>query len=160
MSLLSIVTIDDEPYVHEGLDSLMDWERIGYVHAGSALNGEEGLSLIANLRPDVILTDIRMPAMSGLELIGRVREMSNYHPAFVVISGYDEFEYARTALRHQVDDYLLKPIDEQQLEEQLVRIGSRIRAQATTTGEVASSIDGDSSRESVSVLNTAIRRLL
>jgi len=160
MSLLSIVTIDDEAYVHEGLDSLMEWDRIGYAHVGSALNGEDGLSLVANLRPDVILTDIRMPAMSGLELIARVREMPNYHPAFVVISGYDEFEYARTALRHQVDDYLLKPIDEQQLEEQLVRIGSRLRAQMVAAGAVHPAIDGTGGRESVSVLNTAIRRLL
>lgn len=160
MSLLSIVTIDDESYVHEGLDSLIDWERIGCAHVGSALNGEEGLSLVSILRPDVILTDIRMPVMSGLELIARVREMPDYYPAFVVISGYDEFEYARTALRHQVDDYLLKPIDEQQFEELLIRIRSRIQAQMATAGAMHPAIDGGGGRESVSVLNTAIRRLL
>ena len=158
MSLLSVLTIDDEPYVHEGLDAIMDWARIGYAHVGSALNGDEGLSLVSNLRPDVILTDIRMPAMSGLELIARVRRMSDYQPAVIVISGYDEFEYARTALRHHVDDYLLKPIDEQQLEEQLLRIRARIYAEAKRAG--SNGPDGDANRESASVLNTAVRRLL
>lgn len=160
MSLLSVVTIDDESYVHDGLDSIMDWERIGYAHVGSALNGVEGLSLISSLRPDVILTDIRMPAMSGLELIARVRRMRHYSPSFIVISGYDEFEYARTALRHQVDDYLLKPIDEQQLEEQLVRIRSRVEAQAEPAGTAQSDAGKGAARESASVLNTAIRRML
>ncbi|MFW6231886.1 MAG: response regulator transcription factor [Spirochaetota bacterium] len=159
MRLLSVVTIDDEAYVHEGLDAIMDWERVGYAHVGSALNGEEGFSLVSNLRPDVILTDIRMPAMNGLELIARVRRMSDYHPAFIVISGYDEFEYARAALRHQVDDYLLKPIDEQQLEEQLLRIRTRIEAE--TEHADSRPTDGGAVREEpVSVLNTAVRRLL
>lgn len=159
MSLLSVLTIDDEPYVHEGLDAIVDWERIGYAHVGSALNGEEGFSLVSSLRPDVILTDIRMPGMNGLELIARVRRMSDYRPVFIVISGYDEFEYARTALRHQVDDYLLKPIDEQQLEEDLLRIRARIQAATEGVDSTGAEVVV-ASRESTSVLNTAVRRLL
>ncbi|MFW5685981.1 MAG: response regulator, partial [Spirochaetota bacterium] len=115
MSLLSLVTVDDEAHIHDGLDAIIDWKSLGYVHSGSALNGNEALALISSLRPDVILTDIKMPGIDGLELIESIRSWPDYAPVIIVISGYDEFDYVRTALRHSVYDYLLKPIDENEL---------------------------------------------
>ncbi len=130
MKLLRLLTVDDEPHIHEGLDALIDWESIGFERVGSALNGEEALSLAADLHPDVVLTDIRMPGMDGLELIRQFRESPGLDVDIIVVSGYDEFEYARTAIRFRVSDYLLKPIDEDEFTTILGTIRERRREAA------------------------------
>ena len=112
---LSVLTVDDEPHVHSGLDSIIDWNELGCRHVGSALDGKQALEFIAAHLPDVIITDIKMPVMDGLEVVKRVRSIHGYAPAIVVLTGYDDFEYARTALRSGVRDYLLKPVDEEEL---------------------------------------------
>ncbi|MBN2509094.1 MAG: response regulator [Spirochaetales bacterium] len=115
MKLLSIITVDDEPHIHEGLDTIMDWTSLGCVHTLAAANGSEALKLISIHRPDIILTDIKMPILDGISLIQKVREMEGYDPAVIVMSGYNDFAYAQAALRHKASDYLLKPIDEDEL---------------------------------------------
>lgn len=105
-----VVLVDDETIALEGLRSLTDWEELGFEICGACENGEEALTAIVECSPDLVITDIRMPEIDGLELINRVRQLEMEQPIFVVLSGYSEFEYARTAIRYGVRHYLLKPV--------------------------------------------------
>jgi two-component system response regulator YesN len=142
MPLLRLLTVDDEKHIHAGLDAIVDWRSIGFEHVGAALNGAEALQLVSELSPDVVLTDIRMPGVDGLELIEKIRTRAGPQPAIVVISGYGEFEYARSALRHGVQDYLLKPIEE----DDLIRVLEAIRRRlgAASEGERGGPLKDDS----------------
>ncbi|GFN30175.1 response regulator [Paenibacillus xylaniclasticus] len=102
--------VDDEPLAIEGLMLFIDWEAYGFEICGTCENGEEALRAIAQLKPDVVFTDIRMPIVDGLELIERASEANDYKIHFVVLSGYSDFEFAQRALRSGVSHYLLKPI--------------------------------------------------
>ncbi|TVR60882.1 MAG: response regulator [Spirochaetaceae bacterium] len=152
MRTITVFTVDDEPHVHAGLDAIIDWAVLGYRHVGSALNGDDALVMIERDRPDVIITDIRMPGMGGLELIGRVREIPSYAPDIIIVSGYDEFEYARKAMRSRVRDYLLKPIDEDDLTTLLVAIRSRRDAESSVPERTPPPAD--------LIAGTLVRRLL
>ena len=114
-SLFRILLVDDEPYTREGLKNLIDWQAHGFGICGEAADGRSALELVARLRPHVVITDIRMPEMDGLELIRRTREELGLGCPFIVLSGYNEFAYAQTAMRYDVKHYILKPIDEQEL---------------------------------------------
>lgn len=107
---LNVLIVDDEPIVCKGLRETVPWDKWGVRIAGEAHDGEEALEALARQDVDLILSDIRMPGMDGLELS---RVISERFPAkrIVMLSGYDEFEYARQALRLGVRDYLLKPVD-------------------------------------------------
>lgn len=151
MKLRTVITVDDEPSIHEGLDAIMDWESLGYRHIGSATNGNEAYRYISQMHPDVIITDIRMPELDGLALIRLIREINDYEPSIIIISGYNDFEYARTALRNDVHDYLLKPIDEEELATRLGELRMRAMEERLRT---------KSSRlQSVAALSTVVRRL-
>lgn len=111
-----IVIVDDEQFVRKGIIALVDWEKINYHVAGEANNGEDALELILDEKPDVVLTDIRMPVFDGLKLIEKVKELAIKVPKFIIISGYNDFEYAQRAVRLGVTDFILKPIDKDELE--------------------------------------------
>lgn len=136
MSRLRVLTVDDEAHVHAGLDSLIDWHELGYEHIGAAANGVEGLARTRDLRPDVVITDIRMPGLDGLALIREIRKLPEYRPAVIVLSGYDDFEYARGALRYGVRDYLLKPVDEDELAGRLTSIRRSLRKRTAPHTEI------------------------
>ena len=106
----TVLVVDDEQEQRQALIRRVRWDAAGFEVVGEAENGVEALDLVDELEPDLILTDIRMPMISGLELAGRVREM---RPAtqVVILSGYDSFEYARTAIEYNIISYLLKPIN-------------------------------------------------
>lgn len=108
----TVLLVDDESFTRQGLRNLIDWEACGYRVTGEADNGEDALALIREQRPDLVMTDIRMPEMDGLELIRRSREELEDCPSFIIISGYDDFSYAQQAVRYGVFDFVLKPIDE------------------------------------------------
>ncbi|HNX62318.1 MAG TPA: response regulator [Candidatus Limiplasma sp.] len=113
-----VVIIDDEPWTREVLRSLGEWDRLGLSVAGEASDGESGLALIRQLHPDIVLTDIRMPLMSGLELLEALRREDS-RARVIMVSGYDDFGYARSALRMDATDYLLKPVKAAELNAQL-----------------------------------------
>jgi two-component system, response regulator YesN len=96
---------------------------------GSAADGEEAVELVERYLPDLLITDIKMPVLGGLELVERIRA-TNADIRVVIISGYSEFDYARKAIELGVDDYLLKPIDPEGLREILRRVRIRLEAQA------------------------------
>ena len=106
--MYSVLLVDDERIILEGLSVVVEWERHGTALAGKAKNGAEALEMIREIRPDIVITDLKMPNMNGLELIAAVREE---YPdiVFVILSGYDEFEYAQRAMQYGVRHYLLKP---------------------------------------------------
>lgn len=108
----TVLLVDDESYTRQGLRNLIDWEACGYRVTDEADNGEDALAVIRERQLDLVITDIRMPEMDGLELIRRAREELSACPSFIIISGYDDFSYAQQAVRYGVFDFVLKPIDE------------------------------------------------
>ena len=108
--MYKIIFIDDEPMVLEGLEILLDWEQHGFEVLGMYNNVEDGLECIMNEKPDVIVTDIRMPEMSGLELIEHIKESTGQDTEIIILSGYGTFSYAQRALKVGVRYYLLKPV--------------------------------------------------
>ncbi|KWX70520.1 response regulator transcription factor [Paenibacillus jilunlii] len=126
--MLKVVFADDEPLMLEGLRFLVDWEELDFEVCGEALDGEDALQLIHNTRPDVVITDVRMPVIDGLELIEKFSE-SDFQPKFIIFSGYADFEYAKKALKYGVSNYLTKPLDEKELTEALQAAARQIHAE-------------------------------
>lgn len=110
--MYKVLFADDEPIALSGIAMLTDWESSGFEICGLCSNGEEALAAVESCRPDLIITDIRMPGLDGLELIGRIKQElePEYDPVFIIMSGYSDFQYARSALRCGVKHYLLKPV--------------------------------------------------
>ena len=127
-----VVIIDDEPWTREAIKSLADWDKYNMYVAGEASDGNCALSLVNRLKPDIIITDVRMPGMDGLELLSRLRE-ENCNSRTIVISGYDDYSYIRKALKLNVTDYLLKPVKPEVLNEQLERCVEQLNAQIRAT---------------------------
>ncbi|OCT12875.1 hypothetical protein A8709_21320 [Paenibacillus pectinilyticus] len=113
--MIRIMIVDDEEWIRLGLREQIDWSSLGTEIVGEAQNGRVALQMLDELRPDIVLTDIRMPVMDGITLLEHAHQA---YPdiIFIVISGFAEFEYARKALTYRVFDYLLKPIEEDKLE--------------------------------------------
>lgn len=117
-----VMIVDDEPYVIEGLKTLIDWEKYGFKVCFEADNGTTALELAENFNPELIITDIRMPEINGLELIEKCQKQLKHKPQYIILSGFNDFEYARTAMRFGVSNYILKPIDEEELGEALNKV--------------------------------------
>ncbi|HEX3045145.1 MAG TPA: response regulator transcription factor [Bacillota bacterium] len=120
--MYKVLLVDDEPYVIEGLKEMIDWEKRGYQICGEASNGEDAFQMIQDFDPDLVITDIRMPAMDGLQLIQQTREGGNSKVQFIILSGYDDFSYIQYAMKFGITDYLLKPIDDEEIRTTLDRI--------------------------------------
>ena len=125
MELYRVLLVDDEEDIREGISRKMDWLGLGFSLVGQAANGQDALELAESLRPDVILTDIKMPFMDGLELC---RILTDRLPAarFVVFSGFDAFEYAKQAIQMNVVEYILKPINADELSAVLRRLKEQL----------------------------------
>ena len=109
MEPIKVFITEDESIVREGLRDMIPWEQYGFVFAGEASDGEMALPMVRRIRPDILITDIKMPFMDGLSFIRFVsRELPK--TKIIILSGYDDFEYAREAIELHVDQYLLKPI--------------------------------------------------
>ncbi|WP_127534187.1 response regulator transcription factor [Paenibacillus kobensis] len=142
----SAILVDDEQFVRLGLRALIDWEAIGFHIIGESDNGEDALALISQLKPDLVVTDIRMPVLDGLELIRRTRSgldaASGSATSFIIISGFDDFKYAQQAVRHGVNDFLLKPIDEEELRTALVRLSDELNRDKVLRGKKEQLVNG------------------
>lgn len=112
--MVKLLIADDEKIIREAVSELIDWNGLGVQITGLCKNGLEALDAIMDTAPDIVMTDIRMPGMDGLELIEKIRRLDP-RIQFIILSGYQEFEYARRALRFGVQEYLLKPISEEQI---------------------------------------------
>lgn len=122
--MIRVIVADDEYKVCQLICQLIRWEELGMELVGTASNGIEALQMIEVERPDLVLTDIRMPGYDGLELLKKARL---YKPEieFIIISGYSHFEYARTAIQYGVSDYILKPINKEALNDTLSKVQQR-----------------------------------
>ena len=106
---MRVLIVEDEIRIREGIRKLLSSQREEYQVVGEAEDGEEGVKLCLELDPDIIITDIRMPNMDGLQMLSELSE-KHCRAKAVVLSAYSEFEYARQAMKHGVTEYLLKPI--------------------------------------------------
>ena len=124
MDLYRIILVDDEEEVRKSIIRKIDWQSVGFTVVGDAENGEDALEKIENLEPDVVLTDIRMPYMDGLTLAEKIRQK---YPSMkiVIFSGYDDFEYAKRAIKLNVTEYILKPVNVEELTAILKKIQAR-----------------------------------
>ena len=127
--MLRVVLADDENKILLLLQKLIDWKRLGYEIVGTANDGLRALELVREKRPHLLITDVRMPGCSGIELIQRAKELQpDLH--FIIISGYRKFEYAQTALKYGVEDYLLKPLKQEELTGILLRLSDKLGKEA------------------------------
>lgn len=120
--MLKVVLIDDEQLVIEGLLEMIDWHGHGYKIAGIANDGLSGYELINEVMPDLVITDIRMPELDGLEMIERCRKQIKKDIRFLVLSGYNEFSYIKAAMDLKSLSYILKPIDPEEIHPLLTQI--------------------------------------
>lgn len=108
--MYKVFIVDDEPSVLEGMRIMVPWDKYDFVLCGEASDAKEALKKIIQMRPHLVITDIRMPSQNGLEMISEIRKL-DIDLEFVILSGYADFYYAKEAMRCQVDYYMLKPLD-------------------------------------------------
>ncbi|ETT59145.1 two component AraC family transcriptional regulator [Paenibacillus sp. FSL R7-277] len=123
--MYKVFIVDDEPFILSGLQDILDWEELGLTIAGQAENGQEALEQLREIPADILITDISMPVMTGLELIRAVRE---FRPDLkvVVLSGFDEFMYVKEGLALGIENYLLKPINLEEFQQTLETIVEKL----------------------------------
>ena len=133
--MYKVLLVDDEALIREAISENIPWEEMGFELIASCENGREAMERMKEVTPDLLLTDIYMPYVDGIEL---ARYVNENHPdtKTVIISGYDEFEYAKQAVRYQVMEYILKPVTPSELAEVLLRAKKRIRTKEIRREEV------------------------
>ncbi len=123
--MYKLYLLDDEPFILEGLKYIIDWEEYGFDVVGTSSNGEDGFNFIKNEDVDLIITDIMMPKMTGLELISNLKKI-NHNAKFIVLSAFQEFQYAKEAISMGAENYLTKPIDEDELIQTIEEVKKKI----------------------------------
>lgn len=117
--MYQVLIADDESRIRQGIRKIVNWAALGYQISGEAANGEEALSIMIDKAPDIVLIDIRMPKLSGLEAIKAAQE-AGFEGKIIILSGYSDFSYAQQAIALGVKYYLTKPINEAELEKILI----------------------------------------
>ena len=122
--MLKVLVVEDEEMIRKGIVLAVDWAALDCVVVGEAVNGLQALEAVERYAPSLIITDLKMPVMDGLEMLRQLRERGNN--AFVIIlTAYDSFSYAQTALRLGAVDFLLKPFHDGELEQAVTRLKQR-----------------------------------
>ncbi|MDO3412318.1 response regulator [Saccharibacillus sp. CPCC 101409] len=130
--MYNVLLVDDEPLAIEGLKLMVEWEKYGFRIGGTCENGQEAIRRIRSDSPDLVVTDIRMPVMDGLQLIEEARRTADPSPMFVVTSGYDDFDYALRAMRLGVSNYLTKPVMDDEAEDMLRSLSEELERRRTS----------------------------
>lgn len=118
---MMVLIVDDEPYMIEYIKKLVDWKSYGFTQVLTAKGGSMARNLLQEHHPELLITDIKMPKISGLDL-SRIIKENHYPTKVMIISGYSEFEYAQQAVRYGVSEYLVKPVIKKDFEESLGRV--------------------------------------
>ncbi|MEG2187286.1 MAG: response regulator, partial [Clostridia bacterium] len=147
--MYKVLLVEDEDLIRKGLRYAIDWQSVDCVVVGEAENGEEGLSLIKKLQPDIVVTDVKMPGLDGLEMLRAGASLADCKA--IIISGYDEFAYAQKAVSLGVTEYLLKPIDFDMLYAALRKVAKEKSADR----KVRALLENDQFRSSGELLNIA-----
>lgn len=144
--MLKVLVVDDESVVRKGIILGVDWAAMGCVIVGEATNGEEGIAAVERFHPNLIITDVRMPHMDGIEMMRALRA-SGCSAHFIVLTAYSDFSYARGALQLGAADYLLKPFQNQELVAAIDRVLRREQqASASTLHDALHLQKGDKSK--------------
>lgn len=151
--MLKVLIVDDEAVVRRGIVLGVDWAAMECLVVGEATNGEEGLAAVERYSPNLIITDVRMPKMDGIEMIAELRRRG-YRDHVIILTAYNDFEYARSALQLGADDYLLKPFHDQDLVNAVTQVHRKEREQAALTAQDTLPLTkGDKSRYVLQALN-------
>lgn len=129
--MFKVMIADDEIYVVALIKKLVDWEKFQMEVAGTANDGISALQMVTEINPDLIIVDIRMPGYDGIEFMDQVRAF-NSQVRFIVISGHKQFDYAKGAMRNNVEDYLLKPINKEELEQVIEQVYHKLKEHEQT----------------------------
>ncbi len=127
--MYTVLIADDEAIIRRGLKKIIDWEMLGFKIIGEASNGVETLAEINKLKPDIVLLDIKMPGMDGLEVLSNARS-NKYKGKVIILSGYSDFKYAQEAIRYDVKYYLTKPIDINELKAALSSLSDQFKEES------------------------------
>ncbi len=138
---------DDEPMIREGLKVLVDWEHLGFRIVASVEDGDAALEYVDRDPPiDLLITDVKMPTMTGIELLQKLREQ-NSDLRVIVISGYNDFDYVRTLVTLGIENYLLKPVNEDELEQTLINVARKLEKEREQKARTA--LDQNLIRENI-----------
>ncbi len=141
--MFKVLLADDEPLVLIGIQGMIDWGSLGWEVVGTARSGSEALRLVTELQPDLVLCDIRMPVMDGLELAAKCRELDDALPVFIMLTSYEEFNYVKQSMKLGALDYLVKlELTPQTLEAALHRAEERIQREHALRAPQAAPADG------------------
>ncbi|AWB45540.1 DNA-binding response regulator [Paenibacillus sp. CAA11] len=132
--MIKVMIVDDEPKLRQGLQTLIPWESLGLTVTATAANGEEAIEVIDKEPPDILVVDIRMPLMDGLQLIQYLTS-NGLQSQFIILSGYADFEYAKQAIKYGAAGYLLKPVDIKEMTSTLKRVCERIEEERLQRGK-------------------------
>ena len=143
--MLKVLVVEDEELIRRGIVLAVDWAALDCVIVGEAANGEEALEAVERLGPPLIITDLKMPRMDGIELLRRLRESGN-NVYVIILTAYDSFEYAQSALRLGAVDFLLKPFHDGDLERAVQRLQKRMSSAAAQAEPIPGLKKGDKSR--------------
>ncbi|NHN35389.1 response regulator [Paenibacillus agricola] len=126
--MYKVLLVDDEIYIRKGLRTLVEWNKYGFEICDEAENGEQAFDLICSQSPDLVITDIKMPVLDGLDLIKNVvSSSSEILPKFIILTGFNDFKFAQQAVRYGVYDFILKPVDEDELESTLEKLSIQLK---------------------------------
>lgn len=121
----NMVIADDEPKIRRGIENILDWHEFNIEIVGEAEDGELALDVIKEKKPNIILLDINMPFLNGLNLLQKLKDINN-KSIVIIISGYDDFSYAQKALQLNVFDYILKPVNKKSMEEIIIKAVNKL----------------------------------
>lgn len=138
--MMRVVVVEDEELVRKGIVQATDWQGMGCEVVGQAANGVQGCEMIRALRPDLVVTDIKMPLMDGVEMIATLRKEGQV-VEFIILSAYSEFHYAQKALKLGVADYLLKPFEDSDLAAAVSGLRLRITPAANPMGQAEAMLE-------------------
>ncbi len=132
--MLKVLVVEDEEMIRKGIVLAVDWAALDCMVVGEAANGEEGLAAAQRLEPSLIITDLKMPKMDGLEMIRQLREKGN-NAYVIILTAYDSFSYAQTAIRLGAVDFLLKPFHDGELEQAVMALRQRMEEKKKVSTE-------------------------
>lgn len=131
--MLKVLVVEDEELIRQGIVLGTDWAQLNCAVVGQAANGLEGLEQAKALNPDLIITDIKMPRLDGIEMVRKLREAGN-QAKVIILTAYDSFSYAQSALRLGAADYLLKPFHDGELEQAVLRLSGGVGSRDPMSG--------------------------
>lgn len=155
--MYKVLVADDEVKIRSGLKHIINWPDYGFMICWEAENGAKALELIEKQKPDLVITDVKMPVMDGLDLLAHVSR--NYPQIRIsILSGYNDFSFVKTALRCKAVDYLLKPVDEEELVQLLEKVRIELDAENVQGQNAAAFSSGISAKASIlaAVTNKAV----